>query len=685
MKNTKASIIIFSFLISIVSTRAETIVGELPGEFTVNNLGAAGYTVPLSVSPGTAGVEPKLSISYSSQGGNGALGVGFALSGLSTITRVSTSLAQDGFIDGVDFDDNDRFAMDGQRLMLVSTNGVYGDANTEYHTEIDTFSRVVANGQSGNGPEWFKVWAKSGLIYEYGNTTDSAFKPTLSTGSGQATNTVMSWAVNRVSDTLGNYMTFTYDETSSGLQISEIDYTGNVGASLNPYNSVEFVYTNRPDPSFRFFRGVRMDQTNRLQKIVMKHDGTYIHDYRFGYTTNEAGQSVVDSLQQVFGERAGADCLPETKLEFSGSSSATNFSSTVDLDVSVGNNSVLGDFNGDGLSDIVSYNQLGLSNGDGTFDVSTLPSGLSWSQDSGGLLSGDFNGDGQTDLCAFGADEEDRRSGLSNGDGTFTVTNGYDFLPSNLTFYVEYDHATALVADFNGDGLSDICSVGDLESSRWIGLSNGDGTFSFTEGYNAFPSNNTARTDTSFVLTGDFNGDGLSDLCSVGSTELSRWTGLSNDDGTFTFTNHYDVLPSDLTIAPAVADFGVGNFALTGDFNGDGLTDICGMGTSEACRWVGLSNGDGTFEFTKGTNALPSDLDTYSGVGGCYLRTGDFNGDGLSDLCSVGLDEDTRWVGLSKGDGSFLFTKKYNVLPSHLVTRSDSDGGRQRIFYGEGF
>ncbi len=254
------------------SVSAQTLVGELPGEFSVNNLGAASYMVPLNVSPGTAGMEPKLAVNYSSRGDNGILGVGFSLSGLSAITRGGASLDQDGFIDGVDFDDNDRFLLDGQRLELISPDPVaYGDADSEYRTEIDSFSRVIAYGQSGNGPAWFKVWTKSGLIYEYGNTADSSFEP----GSHPE---VLSWAVNRISDTAGNYMDFTYVETSAGPQISRIDYTGNAAASLNPYNSVEFTYTTRPDPSLNFFMGVQMDQTTRLSKITMKHNEVYMHD-----------------------------------------------------------------------------------------------------------------------------------------------------------------------------------------------------------------------------------------------------------------------------------------------------------------------------------------------------------------------------------------------------------------------
>ena len=216
------------------SVSAQTLVGELPGEFSVNNLGAASYMVPLNVSPGTAGMEPKLAVNYSSRGDNGILGVGFSLGGLSAITRGGASLDQDGFIDGVDFDDNDRFLLDGQRLEIVALDGTpttdkdyYGDAGSEYRTEIDSFSRVIAYGQSGNGPASFKVWTKSGLIYEYGNTTDSSFEP----GTHPE---VLSWAVNKISDTAGNYMTFTYTQTSAGPQISRIDYTGNAAALLIP-------------------------------------------------------------------------------------------------------------------------------------------------------------------------------------------------------------------------------------------------------------------------------------------------------------------------------------------------------------------------------------------------------------------------------------------------------------------
>jgi len=700
MKNSTFRFHISGFLfLAALSVSAETLVGELPGEFVVNNLGAASYTVPLNLSPGTAGIEPKLAVSYSSRGDNGLLGMGFSLGGLSVISRGGTSLDQDGFIDGVDFDDNDRFLLDGQRLELVALNGIpvttrtyyartyYGAAGSEYRTEIDGFSRIIAYGRSGNGPAYFKVWTKSGLIYEYGNTADSSFKP------GRY-DEVLRWMVSRISDTAGNYMTFTYEETSAGPQISRIDYTGNTNAALNPYNSVEFVYEERPDPALRFFKGVRMEQTNRLSRIVMKHDGNYLHDYRFTYSLSQAGQSIVESLQQFFGEGAGANHLPPTRFEYSGISAATNFtyrSGTHFLPAGLtyygsdgGDRMVQGDFNGDGLTDILCLGQwvgsrwLGLSNGDGTFTFTSgydlLPANLSfWSGDGGDvLLTGDFNGNGLTDIICMGSGEDRRWLGLSNGDGTFSFTTGYNLLPLTLSVWSGNGSPAVQSGDFNGDGLTDIICVGGGENDRWLGLSNGDGTFSFTEGYDLLPSNLSTYMGEGgcAVLTGDFNGDGLTDIVSVGPAGTTRWLGLSNSDGTFSFTEGYDLLPSNLTAYTGQG----GCVVLTGDFNGDGLTDIISVGPSGTTRWLGLSNGDGTFTFTEEYDLLPSNLSTYTGDGGCAVLTGDFNGDGLPDICSAGWSENTRWLGLSNGDGTFTFTEGYNLLPSNLVAYTGSGG-----------
>jgi Salmonella virulence plasmid 65kDa B protein len=110
--------------------QAGDIAGATAGELGVSAEGSANYAVEIAVPPGTTGVQPKLSLRYDSQVGNGVLGVGFSLGGLSAISRCGKTLPIDGTITAVDYSSNDRFCLDGQRLVPVS--GSYGADGTEY-------------------------------------------------------------------------------------------------------------------------------------------------------------------------------------------------------------------------------------------------------------------------------------------------------------------------------------------------------------------------------------------------------------------------------------------------------------------------------------------------------------------------------------------------------------------------
>ena len=142
---------------------------SLPGTFDVSASGAATYDIAIAVPPGTAGMVPSLKFSYSSQNGNGILGVGWSLSGLLSITRCAPSLVQDGVRGGITYTSADRFCMDGQRLVAIS--GTYGADGTQYRTEVDGFSEIISHGSVGTGPAWFEVHTKAGQIMQFGNTT----------------------------------------------------------------------------------------------------------------------------------------------------------------------------------------------------------------------------------------------------------------------------------------------------------------------------------------------------------------------------------------------------------------------------------------------------------------------------------------------------------------------------------
>src|SRR6185503_15887383 len=156
-------------------------------------------------------MEPKLALVYNSQAGNGLLGVGWSLEGLSSITRCPRTMAQDGVRGGINYDANDRFCLDGQRLMAIN-GSVYGADGTEYRTERESFSKVISYGAAGNGPAWFRVWTKGGQILEYGNDPNN---PPNSRVKAQGKQSVRVWAVNKVSDSKGNSLTVTYSQDNA--------------------------------------------------------------------------------------------------------------------------------------------------------------------------------------------------------------------------------------------------------------------------------------------------------------------------------------------------------------------------------------------------------------------------------------------------------------------------------------
>jgi len=161
------------------TSKAQDLPGATSTSYGVSPSGAFNFSMPIIVPAGVNGVQPNLSISFSSSGGNGSMGVGAGISGLSAITRCSKSFAVHGIRRGVTHTNEDRLCLDGSPLIV--TKGTYGAANSEYRTEVDQFSKVVAydtlpNLHGGSFPRYFFVYRKDGSIWEYGFGGNSKFK-----------------------------------------------------------------------------------------------------------------------------------------------------------------------------------------------------------------------------------------------------------------------------------------------------------------------------------------------------------------------------------------------------------------------------------------------------------------------------------------------------------------------------
>lgn len=246
---------------------------DLPGatqtSYAVSPSGAFSFQVPIVTPVGRNGVQPNLSLSFSSASGNGPLGVGWNLSGLGAISRCGRTIATDGVKGGVLHDQNDRFCLNGQRLILVS-GSTYGAANSEYRTELDSFVKVVAKGSSsnvggGSAPESWEVWHKDGMISEYGNSPSSKFRVT--------SQSIHSWMVSEVRDRSDN--AYTVDYTSGYPRPSTISYIGG--------HTVVFNYLSRTDVRSRYIVGQEVIFDKRLDSVEVKRNTTVLRKYKLAY------------------------------------------------------------------------------------------------------------------------------------------------------------------------------------------------------------------------------------------------------------------------------------------------------------------------------------------------------------------------------------------------------------------
>lgn len=242
-------------------------VGTIPGAFNVSSNGAAQYTIPINIAPGTAGTAPSLSVSYNSNTSTGILGAGWTLDGISLITRGPKTHYSDGVVDGVRLTDSDALYLDGVRLVEVSVTGAGDNQQIEYRKEQNDVSRIVKYGAT-LAKARFLVQTKGGITLYFDSSNGST--------SRAADGAPILWAVSRIVDTPGNFIEFRYLQNGQGDQtVSSIRYTGHAlrdGAGnlipvQSPYASVDFEYETISRPIDSYVAGRLIRRTYRLKNL----------------------------------------------------------------------------------------------------------------------------------------------------------------------------------------------------------------------------------------------------------------------------------------------------------------------------------------------------------------------------------------------------------------------------------
>lgn len=619
-----APTILFAMLFAAVPASAQQgAIGAANGLFAVSDMGAATYAIPVEVPQGVGGLRPDIALTYNSQCGNGVCGVGFAISGVSSIARVARSVYYDDSAKGVTRDAADAYALDGRRLLLLS--GSDGHDGARYGMEDDPLTEFILHG--GGAGQWWEVRIE-GVTLKFGSTH---------AGRDMSGSCAAVWHVDYVTDSRGNFMEYAYssgratDQTVKGgltsTYPSEIRYGGNASQGLGSINSVKFEYEPRPDkiPTIGF--GTKGQVSYRLKSITSATKSAVYRRYDISYAV-DGGMSKITSV----------------KVRGTGDESLTAAS------FSWGNS--------------LPVNTV----------VVAFPNACGRPVDEQYFMADDVTGDGRANLLAIANESNDKQTiyvyDVKNGAASLLYKND---IPRSGTFkrgIVTLSAPSAYTyADVTGDGINDIVvptissetAIIPISASSFLPATLSYGSINFIVCSGASSRNfltaklNSQRTPPLYAI-GDLFGVGVSSIVYLESTAVS---------GKYHFG--YNTPKSqnfDKSLAVALPKPPRKIFC--SDYDGDGLCDI--LVTYEGGYAIAWNQGGGQFSANNVTQ--------YSGWGDYdVMRMGDFNGDGYVDLVCNNRDSNELHLLTSNGDGTFSRSVAISTLDiaDHGFTERDND------------
>ncbi|MDB5264658.1 MAG: hypothetical protein JWN64_229 [Parcubacteria group bacterium] len=624
--------------------------------------GALVYRYEITAPPGRNGMEPKHTLTYSSQD-----------------TSVTNTFGQGWSIDIPYIQRTNKTGVEDMYSGNYFYSSLSGDlatstASTTYYAKADN-GDFIKYEFSNN--QWLAT-DKAGKTYKYGYAT--------STRQDNATSTaqVYKWMLEEVRDANDNYVKYSYYKDSGQIYPASISYTGN--GSTDGDLSLEFTRSTRTDVATSTTSGFPVTSKYYISQIQAKVGGIPVHTYALSYTNGDDGakkllQSVTESGTD---ESSATTTLPAIEFTYATSTRAFVASSTYSIpEIFSWNGGDRGmrpvDINNDGYVDLLkSYDDFGtqsravyLNNHDGTgwTASSTLTIPEIFVRNNGsdeGVRFVDINGDQYPDLLHS-------YSNPSSGSANTTYLNnkmGGWILQASSTIPEPFSNSSDVgtrFGDVNGDGNADLLRSHNDGGTiiKRVYLNNGDGT-GWTQDTNyTIPVIFADGTNATRLV--DINSDGLIDIV-ISYTDqygtINRHVYLNKGDGTGWAEETSWVLPASISRIYG-DDLGV-RFM---DINADGMVDFVQSRTGEAGgTGVWLNTGTGFATTTDYT--IPYAFNNGGTDQGVFIE--DIDSDGVMDFLKA-----------MRQDSSYTFSADTNATSlTDLITRIKyPEGGTTDVTY----
>ncbi len=286
----------------------------------VNSRGTATLNYPLELPPGRLGVQPSFALGYSSDRGNGWMGLGWDVGSSAIeaetrwgVPRYDASLETETYLlDGAQLSPTAH--RDQPRPRSQGTTRLNGQTVKIFHPRVEgSFQRIARHGTSPR-QYWWEVTDKKGTRYFYGGTPENGREDEACLMDDDGN--VFRWALREIRDTHGNRVRFDHETVTwsapgqvpgRDLYLSSAHYTLRVGESAAPYRVVflrepacasEGQTGCRPDLIVSGRGGFKQVTSERLRRVEVYYRQTLVRAWQLDYDQGPFSKSRLRRLTQ---------------------------------------------------------------------------------------------------------------------------------------------------------------------------------------------------------------------------------------------------------------------------------------------------------------------------------------------------------------------------------------------------